>query len=267
MKPTYFIHTLAAATAILPCASGAAHVYAGATDTNGTPGIQNGDALSFVSNSTGAAITTFAMQPATLSSVAPFSNLYVSTGITFTALAGTRRTWDPALNSGLGGYRLKNAFSSTAGSFLEVIIANVTGPAGATFGFWEASDTAPRTGFTTGTGVFGTGRFAVTDDGSIVSEPLYVGDGVNDGTGEPPTTHNGNPAVDPHGHIHGRVFTFDQPGTYTVSYVLSDRTGAQANSEPFVVTYAVPEPTVLGMLGASGILGAVLLRRKVRRTL
>lgn len=267
MKPNH--HLLA--VALITCVSGAAltpahaaHMNAGAIDTNGTPGIQAGDALSFV-NASGFAVTSTTTQILTLSTVAPFAGLYFSTDITFTALPGTGLTWNESANSGAGGYRAENAFAADPGSFLELNIVNVTGPSGATFGFWEESDTAPRTGFTIGTGVFGPGKFALTNDGvSFLGQPNYVGDGVNDGVGEPPSTPNGNPPVDPYGHIHGRTFTFDQPGEYTVTYMLSDKSGHHPNSAPFSITYSsVPEPTVSGLvIGALALLGARRARRQ-----
>jgi hypothetical protein len=129
----------------------------------------------------------------------------------------------------------------------------VSGPTGGTFSFWQnvVSGTAPTYSFTIGTTVAGSlGKWDLTDVTSNVT--------VNG------TTNGSNPPLDPFGHVHNRGFTADLPGTYTVSYVLSDaiNTGRQASS-PFTVTYTVvPEPGSLVALGAGTALLALLRFRR-----
>ena len=74
--------------------------------------------------------------------------------------------------------------------------------------------------------------------------------------------------ADPYGHIHGRSMTVDQPGAYTVSYVLHDLNGLQQDSAPFVVSYnaVVPEPGVSALLAtAGGLFFVAYRRRRLRR--
>jgi len=114
---------------------------------------------------------------------------------------------------------------------------------------------APAITFTIGTGVTaGTGYFNLTD------LSLQVGSGVN---GNAPTGTN-NPPVDPYGHMHGRNVTFDQPGNYTVTYIVHDANGLYADSAPFAVGYTtvVPEPGTSVALVSLAALGFWRLRRR-----
>ena len=77
----------------------AGHVYAGAIDTNGTPGLGAGDALSFVVNSgiNAGQVVTGASQgvqnmPLALSGAQ--AGLFFTNNITFAALAGTGLIWN-----------------------------------------------------------------------------------------------------------------------------------------------------------------------------
>lgn len=251
-----FLWAALAATAAfvaLPTAR-AGHVYAGVIDTNGTPGLQAGDALSFVVNSgvnIGNPVTSVAAQNFTLAATGNFAGLYANSGITFTALSNGLAISNAATNT----YFAPHAFAAASGSLLQVRVANVSGPVGANFSFWEETSLTPAFTFTVGTGITaGTGFFNLTD------LTLAVGSGVN---GTPPTGTN-NPAVDPYGHIHGRTLTTDQPGTYSISYVVHDASGTFADSAPFVVSYTtvVPEPTTLALVGLA-LAGAAAWR--VRR--
>lgn len=238
----------------------AGHVYGGIIDTNGTPGLQNGDALSFVNQTTGAAVTSLTLANSTLVTVLdnPQFGLYRSSGPTFTALASTGFAWEGS------AYIPGNAFAARPGSFLEVRIAGVTGPTGATFAFWDQGAISPTSTYVVGQGLtLGTGRFDITSDGVSYADKSFFGDGVTPN----PTTPNGRtPSNDPYGHIHGRSFTVDQVGVYTVSYVLSDVNGIQADSAPFTVTYtAVPEPGTVALLALVSVAAVVFLRRRSAR--
>lgn len=233
----------------------AAHAYAGLIDTNGTPGLQLGDALSFVSNTTGAVVTgpSMGLQNMSLVTIGAQAGLYNTSDISFTALSNGRHWTGSA-------YRAVNPYAAISGSLIQLEIVGVTGPAGAEFSFWDdaVSTISPTTTFTIGQGITaGIGIWNLTN------VALIVGDGVNDGNGEPPVATN-NPAVDPYGHLHGRSFTANTEGAYTVTYVVSDANGQHPDSDPFVVSYnAVPEPgSAMLVAGATACLGLFYRRRK-----
>jgi hypothetical protein len=251
-KLTLIASALALAITLLVTPSAqAGHVYGGLIDTDGNTGLGLGDALSFVNNSTGAVVTgeSQGLQSMIFVTVGSQSGLFYADGITFTGLSN-------GLNWTGAAYRTASPFAATSGSLLQLQIASVTGPTGATFSFWdtEVSLTDPAISYTIGTS-------GATAYWNLTDLTLTVGDGVTTN----PTGVN-NPPTDPYGHIHGRSFTVDTPGDYTVSYILHDASGQQADSAPFVVSYsAVPEPGTIALLTLAGV-GGLLLRRRARKS-
>jgi hypothetical protein len=259
MKSSLFTLPIACAIAAVtfsPLAAHAGHVYGGIIDTNGTPGLQSGDALAFIDTVTssptyGSAITgeSLGVQLMPLVTSGSQSGLYLTTNISFTALSD-------GLNWTGAAYRAASPFAAVSGAQIQLQIQSVTGPDGATFSFWDeaASLADPVTSYQIGVGLTaGTGFWNLTD------LTLTVGDG----TTANPTGIN-NPPVDPYGHIHGRSFTVDTPGSYTVRYILHDASGVQADSAPFTVSYsAVPEPSPLTLLLGAGLAVAFLRKRMI----
>ncbi len=250
MKRILFSAAALAALFSLVQPTSAQHAYGGLIDTDGTAGLGAGDRLAFVNQTTGTAITgaSYGTQSMVMASIGAMSGLYFNDGISFTGLSNGRNWRGSA-------YRPANAFAATTGSLLQLHIASITGPTGATFGYWDEAinPTAPAVSYTIGS----SGPMLVWN---LTDTSLVVGDGTN-----PPTsTALNNPPVDPYGHIHGRSFTVDTPGEYTVSYILRDASGNHVDSDPFVVTYsAVPEPGLFALIGA-GLLGLHLINRRRR---
>ncbi len=250
---------LAAAGLILAASPAqAGHVYGGLIDTNGTPGLQAGDALSFVDNSTGAVATGPSLGIQTMSLVPPGfrAGLYLTSGISWTALSN-------GLNWTGSAYRTANAFAATTGSLLQLQIVSISGlPNGAEFSLWDLGPTNPGSDLDEPIDTYTVGSGITHGDGfmNLTDLTLLVGDGINDASGEPPATTN-NPAVDPYGHMHSRSITVDTVGDFTVTYLLHDANGIHPDSAPFVVSYsAVPEPSSIALISGCG-LALGLIRR------
>lgn len=96
-----------------------------------------------------------------------------------------------------GQYDIASPNHPRTGSWIWAEIVSVTGPSGAHFGYWDENATVVGYSLATNQAT-GNPRF-------IISEGI---DDVND---------------DPFGHIHGRAWTADKPGDYTVGIRFIDR--------------------------------------------
>ena len=114
-----------------------------------------------------------------------------------------------------------NALDSASGANPRIELVSVSGPAGGNFGFWEVGVTNP-------TWVRSTGW--TSDQGNIPSFPVV---------------YNGET------HAHGRVFTMDKPGDYTVRFRAVDSNGAYAASANLTIVFRAQQPPNLsiGMVG------------------
>jgi hypothetical protein len=93
-------------------------------------------------------------------------------------------------------------------------ILSVIGPAGGSFAFWEVGVTAPM--WSRPTGWSGTSDvFPVILDGET--------------------------------HAHGRCFTMDRPGTYTVTFRVRDKSGAFTTSANKAITFVAQQPPQLSV--------------------
>jgi hypothetical protein len=91
--------------------------------------------------------------------------------------------------------------SPAPGAVIEVEFVRVFGPVGGHFSFWDDAVSTNRPAITVPTGpINGKNRYLLSD--------------VSLGAGEP--------GADPFGHIHGRRFTADKPGVYTVAFKAYD---------------------------------------------
>lgn len=116
-----------------------------------------------------------------------------------------------------------NALDSADGANPRIELVSVTGPTGGNFGFWEVGATNPTWFRSTGWN---------SDQGNIPSFPVvYNGDA----------------------HAHGRVFTMDKPGDYTVRFRAVDPNRAYAASTDLTIVFRAQQPPKLsiGMVGGN----------------
>ena len=110
-----------------------------------------------------------------------------------------------------------NALDSADGANPRIELVSVTGPAGGNFGFWEVGATNPTWFCSTGWN---------SDQGNIPSFPVvYNGDA----------------------HAHGRVFTMDKPGDYTVRFRAVDSNGAYSASADLKIVFLAQVPPPLSI--------------------
>jgi len=218
-------------------AADSGHWYAGALSTN------QGGQLYFDWTPTGFAGLdaahgfTYSMN---YSNSGTYAGLFNIGNPTMTALAQTTAN---------GGTPSANA--AAFGSFIELSIVSVTGPAGGSLYFFSNSISP---------------TFTLASGSTASSDIFQLSFGDS----------SAGPGADPYGHIHGRRWAVDLPGTYTVGVELFDggHNGIgggpiQAPSDIYYINFlAVPEPSTaaLGLLGVMlGTVGLPFLRRK-RRT-
>jgi len=156
---------------------------------------------------------------------------YFNVNLTITALPATGANGGP------------DADAAALGSFIRIELTSVSGPAGGTFTFWSGG--VPT--FSLQSGQTGTDQWNLSGAAA------------------------GSSGVDPFGHVHGRRFTVDQPGLYTVGFTLYDTSTNGVGAGPihmpsetlYVNFLAVPEPGTLALVGGALItLGWTMRRRR-----
>ena len=189
------------------------------------------------------------------------SQLLWANGALFTAESGYVQTMTLATsgrytglyNSGPTVTALSSVEGGSApGSFLTAEIVSLTGPAGGMFSFWEGIDqgggSSPTFSIASGT-LSGSYLFALSDV----------------------SLSAGFPEQDSFGHLHGRRFTVNQEGQYTLGIRVLDTSvngsGGGPIHTPSDVLYlnfaTVPEPSVFALAGV-GMLGWWVTRRRKR---
>jgi hypothetical protein len=175
-----------------------AHLYAGATNqTAGTPlWFVNGDLWD--TNSYGG----YAGSPACIFLEANIPDLYpglFQTATTFSALPATIFTGGPSPNA------------AALGTYIELRFVSLQGPAGGALTVWDENinPLQPTALFTLPVGATNdTNRFNLSE-----GDPF-------------------DPESDPYGHIHGRRFTLNKPGLYTLGLQLVDTANNGAGGGP-----------------------------------
>jgi hypothetical protein len=139
-----------------------------------------------------------------------YPGLY-QTDVSFTSLPATIFTGGPSL------------YAAELNSYLELIIRTVQGPPGGVFGFWQENDEFEPT-FSTRLFSIPVGTLNSTNRFNLTQSP-----------------EQGGWEGDPYGHVHGRRFTVNKPGLYTVGMQLIDTSkagpGGSPNHSPSVTNY------------------------------
>lgn len=117
------------------------------------------------------------------------SIFYGGSDITFTSLPATPDYGGP------------ERFAALLGTHIEIVFETLDGPVGGSLSFWDSFD----------------GFFDATEITSTIPVPT-VGGTEHFSLSE----NDGSAGVDPYGHIHGRKFSADRPGLYTVGFRLVD---------------------------------------------
>ncbi len=160
-----------------------------------------------------------------------YEGYYVYSGLTFTALPASIAYGD---NSGP---------HAATGTNLRLQIVEVLGPMGANFGFWERGWHNDHT----------------TPTISIAGDTLEA----NPGEGLFTFDLTSNYPDDPFGHIHGRAFSSDAPGTFDVAFRIVDTTGYHTSSDLYTFRFqAIPEPGMAALLVLAGAAGLLYRKRR-----
>lgn len=102
-------------------------------------------------------------------------------------------------------------YAAQPGTYIEMIIRSVEGPAGGEIGFWVENEEGTQT----------RKQFAVRSGQSGATNMFNLSEGVT------------FPEYDPFGHIHGRRFTANKAGLYTVGVQLVDTSTLGPGGGPF----------------------------------
>ena len=132
-----------------------------------------------------------------------YSHLYNS-DVTLVSLPATLYTGGPAPGA------------AAQGAYIQAIMRTVQGPEGGGISFWVENDDAT---FTTKMFTVPVGTTDSTNQFNLTEGETDVGVDTPDGP-------------DPFGHIHGRRFTSDRPGLYTVGFQFVDTSHAGTDGGP-----------------------------------
>ena len=130
-----------------------------------------------------------------------YPDLY-QTDVSFTSRPGTIFTGGPAL------------YAAEFGSYIQMIVRSVQGPPGGVIGFWKEND-----------------EFEATSTANLFSVPVGTFNGTNQ-INLTQSPEEGGWESDPYGHVHGRRFTANKPGLYTVGFQLIDTSTAGPGGAP-----------------------------------
>ena len=101
--------------------------------------------------------------------------------------------------------------AAAPGTYIQIKLLSIEGPAGATFGFWETAQNGVDSTNLTWT----------------LPVPFYGGTNLIH-----VSESDGSPGSDPYGHLHGRIYSFDKPGLYKVTWQFVDTSTNGPNGGP-----------------------------------
>ncbi|HVV71963.1 MAG TPA: hypothetical protein VHI52_10760 [Verrucomicrobiae bacterium] len=149
-----------------------------------------------------------------------YEGWYFTADLVFAALAASPNYGGP------------EAQAAALGSHIEVVLESLTGPSGAHLGFWE------------------TQQDGVDSTNLTWTVPVGLANGTNQIV---VSETDGSPTADPYGHIHGRVYSVDKPGLYTLGLRFDDTSTngigggpIQSPSAPFYL-YFQADITIAGI--------------------
>jgi hypothetical protein len=177
---TFALHSLAG-TLLAAATTSAAHEHLAAGASSTAPG----SPLIFVNAADYATNSGYVFNLGADAPGSPYDGWYYTADLVFVALAAT-----PA-------YGGPEAQAAALGSHIEIVLETFSGPPGSTLGFWETQQN----------GV----------DSTNLTWTVPVG--LTNGTNHIVVSEtDGSPSADPYGHIHGRIYSVDKPGLYTVGF-------------------------------------------------
>lgn len=182
MKLTPMKQLAASVAALLAAAVGASaheHLAAGANSTT------SGSPLIFVNAADYATNSGYVFNLGMDAPGSPYDGWYYTADLVFVALAATPNYGGP------------EAQAAALGSHIEIVLETFSGPPASTLGFWE------------------TQQNGVNSTNLTWTVPV----GLTNGTNHIVVSEtDGSPSSDPYGHIHGRIYSVDKPGLYTVGF-------------------------------------------------
>jgi hypothetical protein len=152
----------------------------------------------------------------------PYLGYYYTGDLVFVALAATPNYGGPEPGA------------AAPGTFVQVKLLNIEGPPGASFGFWEtAQDGIDSTNLTWSVPV------PYTNGTKLISV----------------SESDGTSGSDPYGHLHGRIYSFTQPGLYKTTWQFLDT----STNGPAGGPVDLPSPPFSLLLQAGLTLGSIAL--------
>jgi hypothetical protein len=201
------ITTVIILTLVTKCCRLYAHDHLAAGATTNTPGAT----LIFQNDGDFGGDTGFVFKLTAGTTNDAYLGYYYTDDLVFIALAATPDDGGPEPGA------------AALGTYVQIRLLSIEGPAGATFGFWETAESG------------------VDSTNLTWTLPVPFHNGTN-------LIHvsesDGSPGSDPYGHIHGRIYSFNKPGLYKVTWQFVDTStnGPHAGpvdlpSSPFYLNY------------------------------
>lgn len=249
MKKSILALSAACALSAASIASAHEHYNAGVIDLNGNKKGDAGEQLALLNFPSTGLVVHMVLQPSGSNvEYGGYYSLdqrarsqYPDDYFTFTALSD-------------GTYDVAGQNHAATGAFIKMVITSIVGPEGSEFGFWEGENLPTNNGL----------AWSKNHD-----KPTWVST-----SGQPLSFQisEGMQGVpdDPQGHVHGRGWTADMEGAYTVGFQLIDAHNIQTPSQIYYVTFlagnaVIPEPSTVALLLGGAVVGGFAWMRSRRK--